>query len=84
MKKNTMIVERGERKEVGGQGLCKSILNLRMNFAFESREILRTEQCYWKGLWERWFFFFCSFFFLVALLYLPLILLVVKNLSISL
>lgn len=46
MKKNTLIVERGERKEVGGQDLCKSILNLRMNFAFESREILRTEQCF--------------------------------------
>lgn len=84
MKKNTMIVERGERKEVGGQGLCKSILNLRMNFAFESREILRTEQCYWKGYERGGFSFFALFFFLVALLYLPLILLVVKNLFISL
>lgn len=45
MKKNTLIVEREERRKCEAR-THKNILNLRMNFAFEGREILRTEKCY--------------------------------------
>ena len=31
---------------MSGQDLRENLLHLRMNFAFENREILRKEQCY--------------------------------------
>lgn len=46
MKKNTLIVEREESWKCETRTYVESVLHLRMNFAFESREILRAEQCY--------------------------------------